>query len=195
MAGIPWIPATAPLPAGPTADAYRIVNYHPDLIGTANPECLAIMPRYDSGLKWPDPANPLPDDPLWGGGIRAGIPWDGTFYRDLSRYNLSGSLFWSPYLKPGSAPGNQNGYWYNFGRGWCHLHNDNFAQMLTGAAPRLWWDSVTGTWRLIIEATQYVTYAVVPVWIGTKPASNDPVGTYTKIAGCDPLTTLTVAAN
>jgi hypothetical protein len=66
--------------------------------------------------------------------------------------------------------------------------------MLTGAASRLEFDAVAGHWRLKIEATQHVTVATVLVWEGTKPTGNDPAGTYTKVAGCDPASTLTIEA-
>lgn len=46
----------------------------------------------------------------------------------------------------------------------------------------------------VIEATMFVTGAVVPVWTGLKPVSNDPTGQYTRLAGCDPTATLTVEA-
>jgi len=151
-----------------------------------------MMARYNSGLKWPDPNNPLPTDFLWGGGVRAGLPWDGTFYRDVTRYPAGGQLFWSPYLKPGSGPGLKNGYWFNFGKGFCHLANDDFSQMLTGAAPRICYEA--GQWKLVIDATAHVTAEVVNVWTGTKAGGNDPVGVYTRIAGCDPLATLADAA-
>ena len=49
-----------------------------------------------------------------------------------------------------------------------------------------------GGWKLVIEATMFVTGAVVNVWTGRKPFSNDPVGQYTRIAGCDPITTITI---
>ena len=173
---------------------YRIAGYADGLIGTKNPECLPMMARYDSGLKWPDPNNPLPTDLLWGGGVRAGVTWDETFYRDLSRYNQRGSLFWSPYLKPGSGPGLKNGYWFNFGKGFCHLANDDFSQMLTGACSRLEWDAGTGIWKLVIDATAHVTAAVVNVWTGTKQGGDDPTGTYTRVAGCDPVATLMIEA-
>ena len=172
-----------------------------------------MMALYGSGLKWPDKNNPLPTDLLWGGGVRAGVTWDGTFYRDLSRYNQSGSLFWSPYLKPGSGPGLKNGYWFNFGKGFCHLANDDLAQMLTGAASRLYWEpgvaapvpgasagaagtaaATPGQWKLVIDATAHVTAAVVNVWTGIKAGGNDPAGVYTRIAGCDPLASLTIEA-
>jgi len=184
--------ATQPVPTGPTADVYRIAGYTPELIGTKKPECLPMMARYNSGLKWPDPNNPLPTDFLWGGGVRAGLPWDGTFYRDVTRYPAGGQLFWSPYLKPGSGPGLKNGYWFNFGKGFCHLANDDFSQMLTGAAPRICYEA--GQWKLVIDATAHVTAEVVNVWTGTKAGGNDPVGVYTRIAGCDPLATLAVEA-
>jgi len=173
-------------------DAYRIVGYQDGLIGGKRPECDLLLPHYDSGLKWADANNPQPDDPLWDGGVRAGLRWDGTFYRDLSRYAARGEFFWSVYLKPGSGPGMQNGFWFNFGSGWCHLRNDNFSQMLTGAAPRLYWNLATGDWRLVIEATMFVTGAVVNVWTGKKSGGNDPVGEYTRIAGCDPLGSVVV---
>ena len=145
-------------------------------------------------MKWPDNNNPLPTDPLWGAGVRGGIKWDGTFYRDATRSPAGGSLFWSAYFKPGTGPGNKLGYWFNFGSGWSHLANDDPAQILTGASQRIYWDSTTGRWSLVIEATMFVTYAVVNVWTGQKPAGNDPVGNYTRIAGCDPLALLTVEA-
>lgn len=104
----------ANVPPGPPADSYRIVGYADGLIGKAKPDCDVLLPRYGSGLKFPDKNNPRPDDVLWGGGVRAGLKWDGTFYRDLSRYSHSGSLFWCAYLKPGSGPGNKNGFWFNF---------------------------------------------------------------------------------
>ena len=145
-------------------------------------------------MKWPDNNNPLPTDPLWGAGVRGGIKWDGTFYRDATRYPAGGQLFWSSYFKPGSTPGIKLGYWFNFGSGWSHLANDDPAQILTGASQRIYWDSTTGRWSLVIEANMFVTYAVVNVWTGQKPAGTDPVGNYTRIAGCDPLTLLTVEA-
>ena len=143
-------------------------------------------------MKWPDKNNPLPTDPLWGGGVRAGLKWDGTFYRDLSRYPAGGQFFWSAYFKTGSAPGNQNGYWLNFGSGWSHLANDDCTQILTGASQRIYWDSATGHWQLVIEANLFVTYAVVNVWTGIKPAGNDPTGNYNRVTGCDPLAILNV---
>ena len=200
-------------PPGPTADSYRITGYVDGLIGAAKPECDLLLPHYDSGLKYPDKNNPQPTDVLWGGGVRAGLEWDGTFYRDLARYGQSGALFWSSYLKPGSGPGNKNGYWFNFGSGWCHLANDDPAQILTGASQRLYWDaphpaalhpasplggeaastaSGEGCWNLVIEATMFVTYAVVNVWTGFKQGGPDPTGQYTRVTGCDPLPALSV---
>ncbi len=64
--------------------------------------------------------------------------------------------------------------------------------MLTGAAPRLYWDNTAGNWKLVIEATMFVTGAVVNVWTGAKSAGPDPIGEYTKLAGCDPTATLTI---
>jgi len=175
-------------------DAYRIVGYTDGLIGAARPDCDLLLPHYDSGLTWPDENNPQPGDWRWDGGVAGGVTWDGSFWRDLNRYGTSGTLFWSAYLKPGTSPGNQNGYWLNFGSGWAHIANDDPAQILTGAAPRLYWDQVTGDWRLVIEATMFVTAAVVNVWTGMKPFSNDPVGQYTRLAGCDPTAALAVEA-
>ncbi len=124
--------------------------------------------------------------------MRAGVTWDGTFYRDLNRYAGSGPLFWSAYLKPGSAPGLKNGYWFNFGSGWAHLCNDDPSQILAGASSRLYFDVGANQWMLVIEATMFVTNAVVNVWTGSKTGGTDPVGTYTRESGCDPLATLTV---
>ncbi|MCG3150505.1 MAG: hypothetical protein PCFJNLEI_03991 [Verrucomicrobiae bacterium] len=200
------------LPPGPTVDAYRIAGYVDGLIG-ATPESDLLKPHFDSGLTWTDGNNPQPGDWLWGAGVRGGLPWDGTFYRDLTRYAASGALFWSAYLKPGSGPGIQNGFWFNFGSGWSHLANDDFSQLLTGASQRLFWDAgvvapvpgasgpagaagtaaaTPGHWKLVIEATMFVTNAVVNVWTGAKPFSPDPTGQYTRMTGCDPTTTLTV---
>ena len=178
--------APTPQPTGPTVDAYRITGYTDGLVGAAKPGCDILLPHYDSGLKFSDKNNPQPTDVLWGSGVRAGLEWDGTFYRDLSRYGQSGSLFWNAYLKPGSSAGIKNGYWFNFGSGWCHLANDDPAQILTGAAPRILYDSVASHWKLVIEATMFVTYAVVNVWTGIKQGGNDPTGTYTRLTGCDP---------
>ena len=55
-------------------------------------------------------------------------------------------------------------------------------------------DTATGHWKLVIEATMFLTYVVVDVWTGVKAGGADPCGTYTRISGCDPLATLTVAA-
>ena len=144
-----------------------------------------------------------------------GVTWDGTFWRDLTRYAASGPLFWSAYLKPGTAPGEKNGYWLNFGSGWSHLANDDPAQMLTGAAPRLFWEGTTedegpttdggspspvpglpspnsGQWKLVIEATLFVTNETVLVWSGVKTGGNDPTGVYSRTGGCDPTESLTL---
>ena len=86
------------IPPGPTADTYRIAGYVDGLVGAAKPECDLLLPHFDSGLKWADANHPLPDDPLWGGGVRAGVRWDGTFWRDLARYAAGGQFFWSAYL-------------------------------------------------------------------------------------------------
>jgi hypothetical protein len=192
MRGAPAFPG--PPPTGPTADVYRITGYADGLVGAKRPECDLLRPHFDSGIKFPDPNHPKPDDVRWGGGVRGGITWDGTFYRDLSRYAASGPLFWSVYLKAGSAPGIQQGFWFNFGGAWCHLHDDDPAQMLAGASPRLGWDDGSGLWRLVIEATIYVTHAKALVWDGRKAGGTDPTGDYTRVAGCDPLPALTIAA-
>ena len=184
----------AAAPAGSTADAYRIAGYTDGLVGAAKPDCNVLLPHFDSGLKWADANNPLPDDPLWDGGVRAGVTWDGTFYRDLIRYPAGGPLFWSAYLKPASAPGNKNGYWLNFGSGWSHLANDDPAQILAGASQRIYFDTGANEWKLVIEATLFVTNAVVNVWTGSKSGGTDPVGTYTRVSGCDPAATLSVEA-
>ena len=182
-----------PLPPGPTADAYRIANYADGLVGAAKPECDLLLSHWDSGLKWGG-AVAQPGDACWDGGVAGGITWDGTFYRDLSRYGGSEELFWSAYLKPGSAPGIKNGFWFNFGSGWSHLANDDPAQLLSGASQRIFYDTAAGQWRLVIEATMFVTNAVVNVWTGAKIGGNDPAGIYTRESGCDPLAALTVEA-
>ena len=170
------------------------MSYADGLIGASKPGCDILKPHYDSGIRFADKDNPLPTDPLWGAGVRGGIKWDGTFYRDLLRYGQSGPLFWSAYFKPGSAPGIKLGYWFNFGSGWSHLANDDPAQILTGASQRLTWNVGVGRWELVIEATMFVTYAVVNVWTGIKQGGNNPTGTYTRITGCDPTATLSVEA-
>jgi len=185
---------TPPAPPAPTADAYRIAGYVDGLVGAAKPECNVLLPHWDSGLKWPDSNNPKPDDPLWGPGVYGGVRWDGTFYRDLTRYAASGPRFWSAYLKPGSAPGDKQGFWLNFGSGWAHLCNDDPGQMAAGASPRLCYDSAAQQWQLVIEATLFVTGAVVNVWSGVKADGTDPVGIYTRVSGCDPVATLSVEA-
>jgi hypothetical protein len=177
-----------------------------------------LRPKFDSGLKFDMPG---PGRPRWGPGVGGGVPWDGTFYRDTARYPAGGELFWSAYLKPGSGPGEKQGYWLNFGSGWCHLHNDDPAQMLSGAAPRLLYDAQVdrdlrarsvaepanepaearpevalhpGQWHLIIEATKFVTFEVVLVWSGVKPGGNDPSGVYERVDGLDTVGTLAIEA-
>jgi len=182
-------------PPGPTAEVYRIAGYQQNLIGNSKtPGCLVIAAKWGSGIKFPDKNNPQPTDLLWNGGVTAGVWWDGTFYRDLTRYNAGGPLHWCSYFKPGSGPGNKNGYWINFGCAYSHLLNDDPAQLLAGASQRLYYDTATAQWTLVIQATDYVTYEVREVWHGTKAGGNDPVGTYTRQSGCDPLATLTVGA-
>ena len=201
-------PHAAPLPP-PTGDTYKIAAYADGLVG-ASPDCDVLRPKYDSGIKYAG-SEPNPEAPCWGRGISGGIRWDGTFHRDLSRYSGSGDLFWSSYLKPGSAPGMKAGYWINFGSGWSHLHNDNPAEILTGASQKLFWEpavagiadpgqpgsptpATTGQWKLVIQATKFVTHEVIEVWTGTKTGGSDPTGTYTRDSGIDPVATLTVEA-
>ncbi len=185
--------APAP-PSDLTADVYRLANYTDGLVGAAKPECDLLRPHFDSGLRFADKNNPQPDDPLWGRGVRAGVTWDGTFYRDVARYVAGGQFFWSAYFKPGSAAGIKQGFWFNFGSGWSHLANDDPAQILSGAAQRIYYDTGANVWRLVIEATMFVTNAVVNVWTGVKSGGTDPVGIYLRESGCDPLTSLTVEA-
>ncbi|MCX6900134.1 MAG: hypothetical protein NT105_15735 [Verrucomicrobia bacterium] len=211
---------TPPTPPGPdpalTAAAYRITGYADGLVGAAEPECDLLLPHWDSGLKWLDENNPQPGDWCWDGGVAGGVTWDGTFHRDLTRYAASGPLFWSAYLKAGTSPGSKNGYWLNFGSGWAHLHNDDPAQILSGASQRLFYivgpvpspgaggGRVAGSgdpaysaghWKLVIEATMFVTGAVVDVWTGVKTGGENPAGVYNRVSGCDPLATLTVEAS
>ncbi|MBI5684702.1 MAG: hypothetical protein HZC54_06450 [Verrucomicrobia bacterium] len=101
-------------------------------------------------------------------------------------------LFWSAYLKPGSAPGSGNGYWLNFGSGWSHLHNDDPAQMLSGAAPRLFYDAAALQWKLVVEATKFVTNEVVLVWSGVKAGGSDPSGVYVRVDGLDTTAAFTI---
>ncbi|MBI5686124.1 MAG: hypothetical protein HZC54_13710 [Verrucomicrobia bacterium] len=182
------------MPQGPTASSYRISGYQRDLIGTKEPECDVLPPKWGSGLKWPDENNPQSDDLLWDGGVSGGVWWDGSLYRDAARYPAGGELFWCSYFKPGSAAGMNNGFWINFGHSFSHLHNDDPAQVLAGAAQRLSYDATAGQWVLVIQATQYVTAEVVEVWRGVKTGGNDPAGVYTRVSGCDPTATLSVEA-
>ncbi len=181
------------LPPGPFSDTYRIASYTNGLVGAAEPQCDVMAAHWDQeGLFWPDENNPKPDDLLWDAGVHGGITWDGTFYRDTARYPAGGQLFWSSYFKPGSEAGIKKGYWINFGLGWSHLHNDNPAEILTGASQKLFYDAAASRWTLVIQATKFVTYEVIEVWTGTKQGGNDPTGTYTRDSGLDPIATLTV---
>jgi hypothetical protein len=47
-------------------------------------------------------------------------------------------------------------------------------------------------WRLVSEATAFVTHATLNVCTGTKHGGPDTVGQYTRLSGCDPALTLTV---
>lgn len=181
-------------PSGPDpshcAACYRIADYTDGRVG-ATPECNVLKPKFDSGLKFDTPG---PGRPRWGPGVGGGVAWDGSFYRDVVRYPAGGGLFWSAYLKPGSAPGEKQGYWLNFGSGWCHLQNDDPAQMLDGAAPRVYYDTATKQWKLVVEATKFVTLETVLVWSGVKAGGNDPTGVYARTDGLDTTGTLTVEA-
>ena len=183
-----------PSPTGPTVDTYRIAGYADGIIG-ATPESDVLRPHFDSGLTLGDENNVQPGDWCLDAGVAGGVKWDGTFFRDLARYNGSGPLFWSSYLKAGTVPGMQGGFWLNFGFGWSHLHNDNPAEILTGASQKLFFDTAAGHWTLTIEATMFVTLAVVNVWTGTKSGGSDPVGSYARTAGLDPAAMLTIVAN
>jgi hypothetical protein len=66
--------------------------------------------------------------------------------------------------------------------------------MQAGASQRLYFDSAANQWKLVIEATMFVTGAVVDVWSGSKSGGTDPVGTYTRVSGCDPTASLSVTA-
>ena len=57
----------------------------------------------------------------------------------------------------------KNGYWFNFGKGFCHLANDDFSQMLTGAASRLFWEPVGAG------------CVSIPLTGGADPAERSPV--------------------
>lgn len=179
------------LPPGPFAESYRIAGYTDGLVG-ASPECDVLRPHWDSGLTWGSAADPQPGDWRWGAGVAGGVDWEGTFHRDLARYSASGPLFWCSYLKPGTVAGMQGGFWFNFGNGWSHLHNDDPAQILAGASQKLFWDAAAGRWKLVVEATMFVTHAVVDVWTGTKTGGNDPAGAYTRLSGLDPLPQLAI---
>ena len=74
------------------------------------------------------------------------------------------------------------------------IANDDPTQILTGASQRIYYDQTAGHWCLVIEASMFVTYAVVVVWNGVKLGGNDPTGQYTRVSGCDPTATLAVEA-
>jgi len=98
-------------------------------------------------------------------------------------------------LRSSYAPSITSTRSHNFGDGWAHLASDDPAQMLAGASQRLFHDTATGDWHLVIEATAFVTHATLNVWSGTKHGGNDPVGVYTRISGCDPAAVLTIEVN
>ncbi len=200
----------APLPPpGPFAESYRIAGYQDGLVA-ATPECELLLPEFDSGLEFGDEDNDQPGDWLMDGGVLGGVTWDGTFYRDLARYSGSGPLFWASYLKGGTEAGMKKGFWFNFGSGWSHLFNDDPAQILGGASQKLFWEPVAGTagaglpgsatpatggrWKLVIEATVFLTFEVVVVWSGVKIGGSDPSGIYERESGLDPLASLTIEA-
>lgn len=184
---------TPDTPAGPFAESYKIAAYADGIVG-ASPECDVLKPHWDSGLKWLDKNNPQPEDWRWGPGVRGGVTWDGKFYRDTVRFPAGGPLFWASYLSPGSEAGIQKGFWMNFGSGWSHLFNDDPAQILGGAAQKIFYDTAAGHWKLVIQATKFVTFEVIDVWTGTKQGGNDPVGTYARSSGLDPVASLTIEA-
>ena len=189
---------------------YRIAGYQDGLVGGAEPECDVLAPHFDSGLTWPDENDPQPGDWCFDAGVAGGVSWDGTFYRDTARFPAGGQLFWSGYFKPGSVAGMQGGFWINFGQGWSHLFNDDPAQILGGASQKLFWEPVAGTagaglpgsatpatggrWKLVIEATVFLTFEVVVVWSGVKIGGSDPSGIYERESGLDPLASLTIEA-
>lgn len=177
-------------PAGPFAEVYRIAGYQDGLVG-ASAECSILKPKYSSGIKFGD-GTPNPEAPCWGRGVAGGVRWDGTFHRDQVRYPAGGPLFWSSYFKAGTGPGMKSGYWINFGSGWSHLHNDQPAEILAGASQLLCYDALAQHWKLVIQATLFVTHAVIDVWTGTKTGGNDLAGVYSRISGHDPLVALTL---
>lgn len=48
--------------------------------------------------------------------------------------------------------------------------------------------------RIVIEATLFVTGAIVNVWTGIKQGGTDPAGDYPRLSGCDPTVGLSVEA-
>ncbi|MBI5684437.1 MAG: hypothetical protein HZC54_05110 [Verrucomicrobia bacterium] len=54
--------------------------------------------------------------------------------------------------------------------------------------------SSTAQWKLVMEATMFVTNETVLVWSGAKTGGNDPAGIYTRLAGLVPLASLTLEA-
>ena len=154
-----WPPAGPVLPTGPTADAYRIAGYVDGLIGAARPDCDLLRPHYDSGLKWPDKNNPQPDDPLWdagvAGGVRGTAPSIATSPGTPPAANCSGA----PTSSPAPAPATRTATGSTSVPAGAHLANDDPPQILTGAATRLYYDTVAGHWKLVIEATMFVTGA------------------------------------
>ena len=64
------------------------------------------------------------------------------------------------------SPGAGGGCWLNFGSGWCHLHNDDPAQMLSGAALRLYYDAaqVDGLRTRSADEEAEARPEVVPPW-------------------------------
>ena len=88
----------------------------------------------------------------------------------------------------------------------AHLTNDNLAIVLECPSPGRFAPGLSpggeaastasgeGDWKLVIEATMFMTGALANVWTGIKQAGNDPTGVYARITGCDPTATLTVEA-
>jgi len=68
---------------------------------------------------------------------------------------------------------------------------------LAVASPRLWWSGGVAE-RLPVStgrgAGADATLAKHFVWEGVKDGGNDPSGTCTRIAGCDPLASLVIEA-
>jgi hypothetical protein len=51
------------------------------------------------------------------------------------------------------------------GQRWTHPHNDNPAEIRTGAPHKIFWEA--GAWLLVIQATKFVTLEIINVWTVT----------------------------